>query len=156
MKKTLFAALAIACSATAIADVPALKITAACDACALPEDVAKSMQDGYAKALGSPAAYAGEIEVSVTEYNARGGAARVMLGVLAGKDKIVAAVNLAGGAVKVEDTARSGLCGIGCVASNVGGKIAEAVAPEQVKAQREAATQYQERARLILVLARGE
>lgn len=141
MKKSIIAALAF--SAPAMADVPALKITSGCGNCALPEDVAKSMQEGYAKALGSPATYDGEIEVNVTEYNARGGAARVMLGVLAGKDKIAATVSLTGGAVNVEDTARSGLCGIGCVASNVGGKIAEAVAPAQVKAQREADSQYQ-------------
>lgn len=143
MQKTLVAALAIAFSSAALADVPALKIISACDACAMPEDVVKSMQEGYAKALGSPAAYAGEIEVSVTEYSARDGVARVMLGMLSGNDKIAATVNLGNGAVKVEDSARSGMCGIGCVASIVGGKIAEAVDPERVKAEREAANQYQ-------------
>lgn len=144
MKKPIFAALALVFSASAVADdLPALKITSGCAACALPEDVAKSMQEGYAKALGSPAAYAGEIEVRVTEYNARDGVARVMFGMLSGKDRIAATVHLSGGAVQVEDTARSAVCGTGCVASNVGSKVAEAVAPELVKAQREADSRYE-------------
>lgn len=143
MKKTIVAALALAFSASALADVPALKITSGCDTCSIPADVAKSMQEGYAKALGSPATYAGEIEVSVTEYTARDGVARVMLGVLSGKDKIAATVKLSGGDVKVEDSARLGMCGIGCVASIVGGKIAESVAPERVKTARAAESEYQ-------------
>jgi len=96
------------------------------------------MQDGYSNALGSPGAMSGEIEISIQEYRARDGVARVLLGVMAGKDRIVASATINGAPMSFDDSARSAICGIECVASNVGAKIAGAVAPDQVKAVREA------------------
>lgn len=125
-------------AASAWADAPALKIVAGCEACVLPDNVQAAMRQGYANALGEPGVFAGEVEVTVTEYQARSGAARFVLGVLAGKDKIVATLNQAGQTVAVEDTARSTLCGIECVAANVGGKLAAQVAPDVTKAVRDA------------------
>lgn len=148
MKKTIFAAIVLAFSAPALSSdspnpsattsAPALKIVSGCNTCVLDSGASQALQDAYAKALGAPT-YSGEIEVSITEFNARSGAARAFLGVLSGKDVIAATVTVNGQTVKVDDSARSSFCGIGCVAGNVGTKIAEAVTPDIVKANRQAA-----------------
>lgn len=121
------AALSFQASATGI---PALKLVPGCEACALPADVAQAFQDGYAKAAGNPASFDGELEVTISEFSARGGAARVVLGVFSGKDKIAATATVNGETVTVEDTARSTFCGIKCVAGNVGEKLGKHLVAE--------------------------
>lgn len=127
MKKTIiavigFAAAVIGFQASATG-IPALKFVSGCETCALPADVAASLSEGYAKAAGNPAAFEGEIEVTITEFSSRSGATRFILGAFGGKDKITATVTVNGETFKAEDTARSTLCGIGCVAGNVGEQL---------------------------------
>lgn len=124
MKKTIVAIIGLAAAfigfQASAAGIPALKLVSGCETCTLPADVAQSLQGSYAKAAGNPASFEGEIEVTITEFTSRNGAARVLLGAFGGKDKIVATVTVNGETFKAEDTARSTLCGIGCVAENVG------------------------------------
>lgn len=136
MKKTIIAVIGFASAVigfqASAAGIPALKLVPGCEACTLPGDVAQAFHAGYAKAAGNPASFEGEIEVTITEYTSRNGAARFLMGALSGKDKIAATVTVNGETVKSEDTARSMLCGIDCVAGNVGeqlGKLLVGIPP---------------------------
>lgn len=135
----LLAAMAVSSAAVA-ADLPALKVVP-CDGCHIEQDVLISISKGYSRALDTESFNGAEVKVQINEFVKRDGAARVLLGVFSGEDKISATVEYAGQTFQVEDSARSTVCGIECVGSNIGGQIAEKIAPEKVEAVRKEAEQ---------------
>lgn len=68
------------------------------------------------------------VKITVTDYAARSGVARVMLGVFAGRDHIKATVNVGDASFEVEDEAHSAINGIDVVAEDVGIEAANGVA----------------------------
>ncbi|MDW3685313.1 hypothetical protein RA280_26920 [Cupriavidus sp. CV2] len=68
------------------------------------------------------------VTITVQEYSARPTAARLLVGVLAGKDHIKADVALGDSKFVIEDTARTVVNGINSVAENVGVQAANGVA----------------------------
>ncbi|MEJ8799220.1 DUF4410 domain-containing protein [Trinickia caryophylli] len=68
------------------------------------------------------------VKISVVEYSTRSNVARVMLGVLAGRDHIKATVNVGDARFDVEDSAHSAINGIDVVAEDVGIEAANGVA----------------------------
>lgn len=141
MKKnvmTLIASLALSSAAVA-GDLPALKVTP-CDGCNIEQGVLDAIAKGYSRALDTET-FAGEASVKINEFAKRDGAARVLLGVFSGEDKIAATVEYAGQTFQVDDSARSTVCGIECVGENIGAEIAAKIAPEKVEAVRKEAEQ---------------
>ncbi|WP_181885335.1 DUF4410 domain-containing protein [Trinickia dinghuensis] len=68
------------------------------------------------------------VSITIEEYSKRSTAARIMLGVMAGRDHIKAQVKLLDASYQVEDSAHSTVNGIGVVAEDVGIEAANGVA----------------------------
>lgn len=143
MKKTIttFAFAAAVLSGNTFADeakpkVPMLNVEWACGQCQAGDAVKEALLAGYAEAAkeagaeldtGSPAT------LKVDDYSERTGAARMLLGVFAGKDMIRGEVSYQGKSFLVEDSARSTVFGIETVARNVGKDSLKGLVPGTVE-----------------------
>jgi hypothetical protein len=68
------------------------------------------------------------VRIDVKDYNRRPVAARILFGVMAGRDHIKAVVSVGNSTFEVEDSARSAVNGLGVVARNVGAEAANGIA----------------------------
>ena len=106
-----------------VAEVPALKVKAACGACELRPDLEALIVAGYneaAAAEGVKIASGKQAEMTIKEYRERNNTVRFMVGALAGKDIIKAEVNYAGTRFEVEDYYANAWLGMGTLAGKIG------------------------------------
>lgn len=122
---TIGTVLSIAVHGAAYADtsLPKLEIVADCGECVINDNVRAEIEKAYvdqAQKGGLQINQKDKANLRITEYLERSSGARIMFGMLAGKDLIKASLSYKDAKHEVEDTARSALNGIGAVASEVG------------------------------------
>ena len=118
-------------------EVPALKVVADCGACQVKDTVPALIAEGYAAAAaeyGVKVTTEPGVTVAIREYAARDAAARFILGILAGRDVIKAAVTVKERSFVVEDYYQNAWLGIDELAKNIGQMVFHRVNPEAVAA----------------------
>jgi len=111
--------------------VPGLKVAADCGACVVAPHIPALIVQGYRKAAaegGARVANEDTAALTIKEYSARDGVARMLAGAFAGKDEIKAVVSYRGRQFSVEEYYRNAWMGIDSVADQIG-----AMAFEQLK-----------------------
>lgn len=109
--------------AEAAPQVPALLVSSDCGACSVRPSVPGLIQQGYRDAAakaGVQVAQDRQASLTIKEYADRNDAARVMVGMFAGKDEIKATVSADGRSFVVEDFYRNAWLGIEVLARKIG------------------------------------
>jgi hypothetical protein len=105
------------------AEVPSLKTVMACGSCSVPDTVPGLIAKGYADAAakaGVKIASDSGATLTITSYTQRPPAARVMLGIFAGKDEIKATVTYKNKTFEVEDYYLNAWLGMNALSERIG------------------------------------
>jgi len=108
-----------------LSDVPALKVTVDCGACAVKPSIPFLIIEGYNQAAnndGRKVSTTSEANLTIKAYTARDDAARLLFGAFAGKDEIKAVVAYHGKTYVLEDYYRNTIFGIDTLAKKIGEK----------------------------------
>ncbi len=109
--------------ATALAEMPSLKVTVDCGTCTVKPTIPGLIVEGYNEAAskaGRKLSATSQATVAIREYAARGDAARFLVGAFAGKDEIKVVIAYEGKTYAVEDYYRNAWLGIDTLAKKIG------------------------------------
>jgi hypothetical protein len=108
---------------TALAEVPALKVSVDCGACTVKPTIPDLIVEGYNEAAnkaGRKISATAQAQLTIKEYTARNDAARFLAGAFAGKDEIKVTIAYQGKTYAVEDYYRNAWLGIETLAKKIG------------------------------------
>jgi hypothetical protein len=110
-------------TATAVIEVPSLKVAVDCGNCAVKPTIPGLIVEGYNEAAakaGRKVSATKEANLVIKEYTARHDAARFLAGAFAGKDEIKAVISYQGKTYAVEDYYRNAWLSIDVLAKKIG------------------------------------